>query len=315
MSYAKSSAGFPEITDVNNYYPFGLNHIDGQISKGKLGGYLSYKYNGKELQETVMYDYGARFYMPDLGRWGVVDQLAETSRRWSTYNYAYNNPILFTDPDGMSPVKIDLTSVFENDKKLQNRIQDFSGDNQIRTTFVNERNGKSVIVNDGLDDIIFVGEKDFAFATFFSKNIPDFSFDDKIASKYKDFYFRTKYGTYAAQNWKYWLDSGPDWGKISAQVILSVDIMPISPAGDGQGLIKLTRGGLKAIGNLTHLKDATVAEAVISRGGKLGNLSVIDDLYKTMKVGDIANKAAQGDEKAMTALKIIKQASSKAQKY
>jgi hypothetical protein len=34
-----------------------------------------------------------------------------------------------------------------------------------------------------------------------------------------------------------------------------------------------------------------------------------------MKVVEIANKAAQGDEKAMTALKIIKQASSKAQKY
>ncbi|MDN3693297.1 RHS repeat-associated core domain-containing protein [Chryseobacterium tructae] len=40
-----------------------------------------YKYNGKELQKTSMYDYGARMYMPDLGRWGVVDPLAETSRQ------------------------------------------------------------------------------------------------------------------------------------------------------------------------------------------------------------------------------------------
>ncbi|WP_223878140.1 RHS repeat-associated core domain-containing protein [Chryseobacterium vrystaatense] len=38
-----------------------------------------YKYNGKELQESGMYDYGVRFYMPDLARWGGIDPLAETT--------------------------------------------------------------------------------------------------------------------------------------------------------------------------------------------------------------------------------------------
>ncbi|WP_333596752.1 RHS repeat-associated core domain-containing protein [Chryseobacterium flavum] len=98
VNYAKNNAGVLEITDSNNYYTFGLNHIGG--GKGLLGGYRNYKYNGKELQETGMYDYGARFYMPDIGRWSVVDPLAEKMTRYSPYNYAFNNPLRFIDPDG-----------------------------------------------------------------------------------------------------------------------------------------------------------------------------------------------------------------------
>ncbi|WP_353955300.1 RHS repeat-associated core domain-containing protein [uncultured Chryseobacterium sp.] len=111
------------MTDTNNYYPFGLNHIEGMLSTSNFGGYYSYKYNGKELQETGMYDYGARFYMPDIGRWGVVDPLAEQYRRWSPYNYAVNNPIRFIDPDGRGVTDVIITGDLKDKafKQLQSK--------------------------------------------------------------------------------------------------------------------------------------------------------------------------------------------------
>jgi RHS repeat-associated protein len=86
---------------VADYFPFGLSYNTGERVGSTEQRYL---YNGKELQDELAlnwYDYGARMYMPEIGRWGVVDPMADKARRWSPYRYAFDNPMRFIDPDGM----------------------------------------------------------------------------------------------------------------------------------------------------------------------------------------------------------------------
>ncbi|UZT96602.1 DUF6443 domain-containing protein [Chryseobacterium fluminis] len=99
VSFTKDSEGILTITDTNDYYPFGLNHVGG--IKGLLGGYQNYKYNGKELQETGMYGMDWRQYMPDIGRFGVMDPLTGVIAGWTPYRFAFNNPVYFKDPKGL----------------------------------------------------------------------------------------------------------------------------------------------------------------------------------------------------------------------
>ena len=69
---------------------------------GEMGaGGKCYRYNGKEhVEELGLYDYGARWYDPAIGRWNAVDPLADKFPEWSAYNYVMGNPIRLVDPDG-----------------------------------------------------------------------------------------------------------------------------------------------------------------------------------------------------------------------
>jgi RHS repeat-associated protein len=64
-----------------------------------------YLYNDKELQEDFdldWYDYGARMYDPQLGRFHTIDTYSEKYYSMTNYQYGANNPIRYIDVNGDS---------------------------------------------------------------------------------------------------------------------------------------------------------------------------------------------------------------------
>jgi len=105
--YHTDNLGSPSLmTDENasvvwsaDYKPFG-EAINEQ-------GDNSYKYNSKELDDTGLLYYGARYYDAELGRFMTADTIKGDILNPQTLNryvYTLNNPLKYVDPSGKEPI-------------------------------------------------------------------------------------------------------------------------------------------------------------------------------------------------------------------
>ena len=99
-----------DVTNLIDYLPFGAERVN--IQNGEFES--SYKFTNKERDEESNLDYfGARYYKAAIGRFTQVDprimravaDILADPQTLNGYAYARNNPIMYIDPNGESPVE------------------------------------------------------------------------------------------------------------------------------------------------------------------------------------------------------------------
>jgi RHS repeat-associated protein len=107
------------ILEENHYSPWGMTLA--ALSSKALSGVAEnkYKFNGKELNSKEFsdgsgletYDFEARMYDQQLGRFMNPDPHSDSYNELSPYNFVNNNPLIYIDPTGK-----DFAIYFEQDK-------------------------------------------------------------------------------------------------------------------------------------------------------------------------------------------------------
>ena len=87
------------VVESYDFDPWGVLMPGRTLGSGTKEGFTS-----KERDAESRLDYfGARYYMPAIGRWTSIDPPADSFPEWSPYNYVLGSPVSLTDPHGLCP--------------------------------------------------------------------------------------------------------------------------------------------------------------------------------------------------------------------
>ncbi|MBK9687518.1 MAG: RHS repeat-associated core domain-containing protein [Saprospiraceae bacterium] len=111
---------FAHVITAQDYYPFGSPMPNRNYSSEKF----RHGFNGQEKDDEVKgvgisYFYEARVFDPRLGRWLSKDPYFMSYTSLSPYNYSFNSPLKYSDPDGKNGT---LTITKISDKTVQVEI-------------------------------------------------------------------------------------------------------------------------------------------------------------------------------------------------
>jgi RHS repeat-associated protein len=87
------------VIQYNDYYAYGLQTGNSWTRDNTKNNFL-YNEGSEQNPTSGNYDHFFRNYDPALARFVQVDPLASKYHSWSTYNYAYADPVYYTDPSG-----------------------------------------------------------------------------------------------------------------------------------------------------------------------------------------------------------------------
>ena len=143
------------ILQKNDYYPFGMsidrnNPVTTEADRNHINRML---YNAKELQVgSGLVDYGARMYMPEVGRFGSIDKFTEKYHSLSGFQYAANNPIRNIDVNGDSinvaqslkdnKTALSAWTAFANTKQGRRFLANFASAGQKAGNYTFAKNGR-----------------------------------------------------------------------------------------------------------------------------------------------------------------------------